>query len=141
MTSLFIDESKANGYRLAVAVINDSDVARIRAGLAAMRLTNQQRIHFTKESDQRRRRILKEMQELGIQSHIYLVEGRRESYARAWSLEQVAELCATEPARRIVLETDDSLVRSDRRTLYEQLDVRGLRGAVSYGHQRARACC
>lgn len=137
MTSLFIDESKSNGYRLAVVVVDDSDVTRIRAGVASLRLANQQRIHFTKESDQRRRHILKEMQKLDIRSFVFLVEGRREAYARAWGLEQVAELCTTEPVQRIVLETDDSLVRSDRRTLYEQLDKRGLRGTVSYGHQRA----
>lgn len=139
MTSLFIDESKENDYLIVVAAVADGDVNQMRAATAALRLKGQQRIHFVKESPQRRRAILQAFADLGVRTYLFSAHGVTDVAARQWCLESVVDLAAEVKARRIVLETDDSIVDSDKRTLYRSLDSRGMRETVSYGHQRAAA--
>lgn len=139
MTSLFIDESKENGYLIAVAMVADRDVASLRGATKKLCLPRQQRIHFTKESSQRRLRILGEFKSLGVKTQVFSAQGLADRDARAWCLDEIIEFAASVDARRIVLETDDSIVESDRRTLYQSLDRRGLREDVSYSHLRAAA--
>jgi len=139
MTSLFIDESKERDYIVVVAALADGDVSRMRTATSELRLRGQNRIHFVKESNQRRRKILKRFDELGARTHVFAARGLTDIDARQWCLESVVELAADIDARRIILETDDSIVATDRRTLYRSLDARGMRETVSYGHERATA--
>lgn len=138
MTSLYIDESKARGYVIVAAVVLDENATQLRKQVAQLRKPGQQkRIHFVDESDVRRRMILEEFARLGVRSRIFHAEGLSDRQARGWCLRQIAELAGSLSVGRIVLETDDSIVQSDRRTLYRELENRGLRQGVSYSHDRA----
>lgn len=138
MTSLYIDESKARGYVIVAAVVLDGNATQLRKQVAQLRKPGQQkRIHFVDESDVRRRMILEEFAHLGVRSRIFHAEGLSDRDARKWCLEQVVELAGKLSVGRIVLEADDSIVQSDRRTLYRELEQRGLRQGVSYSHDRA----
>lgn len=138
MTSLFVDEGKARGYVIVAATVADADVTQLRKDVSKLRLPKQRkRVHFVDESDGRRRSILSELARLGVRTHVYQATGLDDRAARAWCLDNIAELAAALSARRIVIETDDSIVESDRRTLYRALDQRGLRESVAYTHMRA----
>jgi|UPI0008DAB74A hypothetical protein len=139
MTSLFLDESKENNYIIVVAAVADGDVTRLRSATAGLRLPRQQRVHFVKESVPRRRKILQAFENLGVRTHVFVAHGLSDVDAREWCLESVVDLAAEVRARRIILEMDDSIVATDKRTLYRTLDVRGMRESVSYGHERASA--
>ncbi|MGA1828296.1 hypothetical protein [Microbacterium sp.] len=139
MTSLFIDESKEDNYIIVVVAVADGDVARLRSATASLRLPRQQRVHFVKESVPRRRMILQKFETLGVRTHLFTAHGLSDLDAREWCLESVVDLAAQVRARRIILEMDDSIVATDKRTLYRTLDARDMRETVSYGHERAAA--
>lgn len=139
MTSLFIDESKEKNYIIVVAAIADGDVTRLRSATSDLRLKGQQRVHFVKESVPRRRMILQTFETLGVRTFVFAAYGLSDVSAREWCLESVVDLAAEVNAQRIILETDDSIVATDKRTLYRSLDTRGMRETVSYGHERAAA--
>lgn len=139
MTSLFIDESKGKGYLIVAVVVADRDVANLRSATARLRLPGQRSVHFTKERQQRRRLILDEFTRLGVRAQLFSAQGLTDRDARAWCLDELAEFAGTARVRRIVLERDDSIIRTDRRTLYQSLGQRDLREQVNYGHEQASA--
>ena len=55
----FIDETQEGRYRLIVVAIPESDVASTKSVLETLRLRGQKRIHMAKESERRRRQILR----------------------------------------------------------------------------------
>jgi len=139
VTTLFIDESKSNGYTVVTSAVLPGELVRMRKAVRGLTLRGQRRVHFTKESDSRRRLILSEFERLGVRSHVYVVRGRSEAEARELCLRAVAVEAATSGATAIVLEADESLVAWDRRVLYRELGVLGLRDRVTYRHEAAHA--
>lgn len=134
MSILYIDESKANGYTIVAVVMVSGDISTVRKAIADLRMPGQRRIHFTKESDPRRRLILARLVELGVRVRIYHVAGRNEREARALCLAAIAAEAAESGVTRIVLERDDSIEEQDRRTLYRELEARGIRERIAYSH-------
>jgi hypothetical protein len=135
VTTLFIDESKASGYIIVSAAIVPTDVARMRKSVADLRKAGQRRIHFVKESDSRRREILSAFGRLGVECQLYRVAGMNDAAARERCLVEVVADAATAGVTRIVLERDDSIVEFDRKILYRELDVHGIRDQVTYAHE------
>jgi len=80
--TMFIDESKANGYIIAATVVGDVKLAETRALLRELVLPGQRRIHFAKESDRRRRHVLSAMAASASYTYVYRVHGQREFAAR-----------------------------------------------------------
>ena len=60
---VFVDETKVRGFTLVGVLVDNRDVARLRRSMRSMLLPGQERIHFAKEQDSRRRLVLSELSE------------------------------------------------------------------------------
>lgn len=115
-----MDETKVAGLLVVAAVVKPGDAEATRKAVANLRMKGQRRVHFTKESSNRRRSILSTLVTLPIESTVYdasSVGDQREARRRA--LDAVVRDLARGRAQRLVIERDDSLAKADRRTVYE----------------------
>lgn len=134
---LFVDETKAKGYTMVAAVVVPHDATELRKEMRALVLKGQRRIHFTRERDSRRRLILSRLVELRVQAHIVQSTANRQADGREECLMQLVELAADNDHTRIVLERDASIEQADRRILYREVNSRGMRSTLEYGHEAA----
>lgn len=138
---VFADESKERGYLLVAAVVVPDELAATRALVRGLVMKGQRRVHMTKESDPRRRKIVSALCASGIEATIYDA-GRRhgsELDARAACLSQLIRDTAAAGPAVVVLEQDDSLLSWDRQRLIEITRATGCRETVRYEHRRAAA--
>ena len=134
---IFVDETKDRGYLIAASVVLPRDLQPARAALRALLLPGQRRIHFTKEKDPRRRTILACMASLGAKVTIYDASAITSAqWARTACLEAIVTDAAELGAHRLVLEQDDSLLKSDQRLLYQQVRKTGCADTLTYEHMR-----
>ena len=137
---VFVDESKRHGLLVAAAVVQPRDLAPARTVLRRLRLPGQARLHFTKERDDRRGQILNAILDLGVVVDLYdAISGRNQQQARAACLRALVQDLAATDARRLVLEQDDSLVRSDQAVLYAAVRDAAAGDRLTYEHVPARS--
>lgn len=103
-----------------------------------MRLKGQERIHFKSERDTRRRAICSALVTLDIHVRVYHAAELAPKIGRPRCLEALVGDLAELPLSRLVLEEDDSTVRSDRRVLFDGTGKHGLRDRLTYHHLRAK---
>ena len=137
MGILFVDESKSRGYTMVAAAVDPRDLTALRRELRALVLPGQRRVHFTKESDSRKRTVVSRLTELGVRAYLVRSSDPGEASARADCLSQLVAAAVRDGHTRIVLERDESIERSDRRVLYSEVERRGLHGSVTYDHEAA----
>jgi hypothetical protein len=65
---IFVDECKVRGLLLAAAVVPPSELAPLRKVLSRLRLPGQRRIHFSAESEARRKVILRGLSDAGVEA-------------------------------------------------------------------------
>jgi hypothetical protein len=139
---VFVDETKERGYFVAAAVLLPGDVTRARQEIRGLILPRQRRIHFHKENTPRRNRILAVVAQLDVNVTIYDASTHTSvKTARDACLIQLIADSAKSEAERLVLELDDSSVRSDQKILYEQVRAAGAVGRLRYDHMRAHEEC
>lgn len=136
----FLDETKQHGLLVVVVVLDDTRAARARRLMRGLCLPGQSRVHFTKESDPRRRAITDTIAATGATATAYdataLADPRA---ARAACLRAaVADLAATD-ITRLVLERDDSLFQADQALLYRAIRDTGQHDRLGYEHLPARS--
>jgi hypothetical protein len=136
MSTFFIDESKARGYTVVAAIVLPSEVAPLRRSVDELRMRGQRRLHFAKESDQRRRAILSTLQAAQVHGIAYQAHERDDLASRTLCLEAVVVDALRLGVTRIVLEQDDSIVSHDRQVLFTALR-RAARTDITYEHARA----
>lgn len=137
---VFVDESKRRGLLVAAAVVQPRDLAPARTVLRRLCLPGQARLHFTKERADRRRQVLAAILELGVVVDLYDATGIHDQHqARAACLRALVHDVTAADARRLVLEQDDSLVRSDQAVLYAAVRDAGASGRLTYEHVPARS--
>lgn len=134
MTTLFIDESKSKQYIFAVTPVSDSEVPRIRKQLQKLVKSGQRSLHFSGESDQRRRKILSEIDNLGLRAKIIKSDLKYELSARGDCFEQAIDFAIEVRANRIVIERDDSLFKFDEKCLKELLNKSELKHQLGFEH-------
>ena len=137
---IFVDETKERGYLIAAGVLLPRDLGPARTALRGLLLPGQRSIHFTKESPSRRRSVLAGMVKLEASVTIYdasAISSQKE--ARIACLESLVADAATMGAHRLVLEQDDSLVKSDKELLYQQVRKTGCAETLHYEHRRPSA--
>lgn len=135
---IFADESKAHGFLLAAAIVTQRDLGPLRSEVGALRLRGQRRLHFAKESDRRRKEIIRRFTALDVRALIYDATGHRDGkVARDIAIAQLTEDAVTMGAARLVLELDDSAARSDRLAISERLVKIGDLDTLRYEHCRA----
>ena len=133
--TLYIDESKAKWYIMAAAVVTAGEEGDLRRVLTNLRLNGQRRLHFAKESDRRRRLILSMLTRTCCRVIVVRSTIGDDREARRECLDVLVQQAVARGASRLVLEQDDSLVRSDRLTLGAAL--RATPGAsLGYEHRR-----
>jgi len=137
-THAFVDESKRHGLLVAAAVVQPRDLAPARTALRRLCLPGQSRLHFTKERDDRRRQILTAILSLGVVVDLYDAGICNQQQARAACLRAVVQDLAAAGAQRLVLEQDDSLVRSDQAVLYAAVRDASASDRLTYEHVPAR---
>lgn len=137
----FVDESKARGFLLAAAVMDPADLALARKQVSVLRMPRQRRIHFAKEHDSRRRKIIDALASTEVRVRIYDAGRVDERVARRACLEALIDDLARLKVRMLVLEQDDSLIESDRRVLYERVRVAGCEHTLRYEHKAAHEEC
>jgi hypothetical protein len=138
MTShVFVDESKEGGYLVSAAAMLPGDLTAARRAIRDLVMPGQRRLHFTSESDGRRKQILDAIMELHPAITIYDGSRHHRRRQREACLDAlVADLAAT-GARMLVLETDESILDVDRRTLYRAVRTHDCQEALEYRHFRA----
>jgi hypothetical protein len=113
---VFVDESKTNGLLVAAVICPAAEVNEHRRTMASLLMPRERRIHFTKESPARRRKILAVIGEIGLAARLYQAE-RNDVAARRSCLSALVEDIA---ARRSgwVVERDESTVTVDKQVLF-----------------------
>jgi hypothetical protein len=130
----YADESARQRYLIAAVLIGTADLDRTRKALRELRKPGQRRVHFAKESDQRRRLIVSCLTGLDLRVRVYESDGP-DVAARAVCLARLVDDLVALGVERLVLETLDSQQVADRRTIYERLRETG--GGMAYEHRRS----
>lgn len=133
---LFVDESKARGYRFALTTVDPQDMNAERTLVRDLLLKGQSHLHFTKESDGRRRKILDALARNSTARTTILTapDGLKDKAARLRCLQGAADLAIEMRAARLVFEEDASTLQADRKALYPLL--RGT--SVEYRFEKKR---
>jgi len=139
-TWVYVDESKRTGYVLAAATVPDPEAAR--RVIRSLILPGQRRLHMHNEQVRRRRAIVSALATTQVTTVIYDAarQCRTDREGRAACLAAlVKDLAAAGGSGdiQLVIEQDDSLVRSDRHELYQLARAAGLTDVLEYRHQRA----
>jgi hypothetical protein len=116
----FVDESRRKDtYFLAAALVELSELTRLRTALRGQLFPGQRELHFQRETPQRRRSILSRVMESKVRVDLYHADCRRsEEEARQRCLIRLVDDLLDIEARRLVL---------DSRPGRDQLDVRTIR--------------
>jgi hypothetical protein len=139
---IFVDESKVRGLLLAAAVIPPSDLAPLRKVLSGLRLPGQRRIHFSAESDARRKIILSAMGDAGLQTRIYdSTSIKNLELAREAAVSRLVEDAAELGAELLVFERDDRSMAADRATVHTRSKLAGCSHTLRVVHKRAYEDC
>lgn len=135
---VFVDESKERGYVIVAGVVLPERLTSARKAMRSLVLRGQSRVHFHTESQARRRQIITTIEQTGARATVYTAGNahRREIQARAACLEAVVGDAAAAGAHMLVLEQDESLLRWDRRLLFELTRKAGCSDTLRYEHHR-----
>ena len=137
MSAFFVDESKSKGYVMVAAVVVPSDQTTLRREVRALVLPGQRRLHFTSESDSRRKQILAKLERLGVLAHVAHSDLRHEASGREACLRDLVAIAAREGHDRIVLERDVSIEHADKKVLYDAVHRLNLPDVLTYAHETA----
>jgi hypothetical protein len=118
-------------------VVQPRDLVQLRGAIRDLTIRGQPRVHFRKESDSRRKLILSELRRTGVvQVLVYDASNWRDTSApRDAVLERLVEDLGRTGAHRLVLEADDSVTASDRKTIRERARKVGCPN-LAYEHVR-----
>jgi hypothetical protein len=139
---IFVDECKVRGLLLAAAVIPPSDLALLRKLLGGLRLPGQRRIHFSAESDARRKVILRTLVDAGLEARIYDATSIKDiQLARDTAVARLVDDAAELGVELLVLERDDESVAADRKTILARRKLTGHIDMPRFVHKRAHEDC
>lgn len=135
---VFVGETKSRGLLLTAAAAPPSDLHTARKQLRSLVLPGQRRLHFTKEQDGRRKKILDVVCELAPVVTLYDGSAHPHHVQRGARLRALMTDLAAAGTRVLVLERDDSVAEVDSRVLYEQKRQLGCHD-LRFEHQHARS--
>jgi len=139
---IFVDECKVRGLLLAAAVIPPGDLASLRKMLTGFRLPGQRRIHFSSESDARRKIILHALSDAGLEARIYDARSIKDiELARDAAVSRLVDDAAELGAELLVFERDDRCMAADRSTVRTRSEFAGCADTLRFVHKRAHEDC
>lgn len=142
MRFAYVDETKHRGYVLVAAVLADHELSVARTLIRDLLKPGQRRLHMKNESDGRKETIAKALVVAGMRANVYDAgrHYRTQLAARRACLGAlVDDLARSEAETVIILDLDESLVQSDRKTLYTSIRQSGTVRLLRYEHRRAVA--
>jgi hypothetical protein len=139
---VYVDETKHRDYVMVAAVVLGDDLGSTRAVVDGLLQPGQRHLHMKDEKAGRKETIAKTLACADIQATIYDA-GRRyrtQLLARAACLHALVEdLAASDVDTMVVLDTDESLVHSDRQLLFHAVREAGRQVTLRYDHRRPDA--
>ncbi len=123
---------------MAVAAINAAGIESARKQLRGQLVSGQHRIHFNKESNERRRKVINLICQQGWHTLIVIHPSKNEVLARSSCLDAVIRYAIEVNAVRMVIETDDSARQADKRALFDAGRRLPFAEDFTYNHMRAR---
>jgi hypothetical protein len=127
---------------LAAAVIPPSDLASLRKLLNGLRNPGQRRIHFSAESDERRKIILRALGNAAVEARIYDARAIKNiKLARDAAVSRLVDDAAELGAELVVLERDDASLAADRSTMRTRSELAGCADTLRLVHKRAYEDC
>ena len=136
---VFVDETKAKGYVLVAGALIPADVTGIRRTVRGLIAPGQNRIHMKSEKKPRQHQILAALNGLDIRATVYRADSVRHrtdiDRRHACLAQLVADVAAS--CSHLVLESDTSQDRRDRRQLIEVTRATGCHDTLRYEHLTA----
>jgi hypothetical protein len=129
--NVYVDETKARGYVLAVVFVPPRDVHKLRAALLQLRARGSRSIHFHKANNSQRAAVVETLTAHGTNAVIITNRTHPKKRPREASIRALARQAVHREASLIVLERDQTVERSDRRWLFEELS----KTSVRYEHR------
>lgn len=120
---VFVDESKSKAYYVAASVIAPADVTAARKAITSLCRPGQRRVHFKSESDSSRNAFLAGATAAGLQTRLYVARNMADKPARISCLERLLDDLVKAGAKKLVLESDESLEQADLRTIARYLQL------------------
>ncbi|MFM6966568.1 MAG: hypothetical protein ACKOWI_04295 [Rhodoluna sp.] len=133
MPELFLDESKAKNYVFIGILVAEVEAPRVRKRVAALKLPRQRSVHFVKESDSRRRKLLQDFKSIGFTAVKFECEEKNQKLAREKCVKAVASFAIREGISRLVFELDESSLSNDEKWLKEAIQTS--RAELGFRHQ------
>jgi hypothetical protein len=124
-THAFVDESvRGQRYLVSAALVDPSDLVRLRKALRTLLLPGQRELHFQKEKSQRRRQLADRIVAAGATITVYTACCHNsDEAARRRCLQQLAHDLIAAGAHRLVLDGREGRDVLDARTLRAALDA------------------
>ena len=132
---IYVDESKAKAYLLVAVIISPGDAAGFRKRMVALRMPRQGHIHFVNERLSRRKMILDELVDMGIQAKVYSIAGLNPIAARPQLFGALMDDLRSIGATSVTFELEQSALKIDEVVLRNGLLKRGLKSQVEYAHR------
>lgn len=132
---LFVDESKTKGYTMVAALVVPRDVEPLRRDVRSLVLSGQLRIHFTKERPERKRLILSRLIAFGARTKVFHCATKHQDHGRQACLAGIVAFAAQQSCSKIVIERDESIEKTDRHFLYQEVRKHRLEDKLSYVHE------
>lgn len=118
----FVDESvRGDLYIMCAALMPTDELDAARKTLRSLRAPGQRRIHFSTESDRRRRALLRGMSRLNGSSTVYVARYPDQIAARAAILATMVPMLRNSDVRHLVLESRREQDKRDRAVIYQNL--------------------
>lgn len=129
--NIYVDETKARNYVLAVVFVAPRDVHTLRSTLRGLRIPGSRSVHFHKANNTQRAAVIDALLEHGVIAMIITNRPHPRVPPREASIRALARQAIHLEAQSIVLERDQTIERSDRRWLFEEL----AKSTVRYEHR------
>jgi len=135
-THAFVDESvRGQRYLVSAALVDPSDLVRLRKALRTLLLPGQRELHFQKEKPQRRRQLADRIVAAGATITVYTACCHNsDEAARRRCLQQLAHDLIAAGTHRLVLDGREGRDVLDARTLRAALGRQPSRGGLTYEH-------
>ena len=131
---ILVDESKRKDYILCAVEIDMSVAPAARVAVNRLRLKGQRSIHFVSESDSRRKSILAAFAKIEFRVVMFVVKGQSDPVSRGACLNALIENLDASRYYSLVLDVDETILKSDRQVLNNAILRNGMRETIQYRH-------
>jgi hypothetical protein len=121
VATLYLDESKAKNYVFIGVLVQDGDAPRLRKRVSALKMPGQRSIHFVKEAESRRRKLIQEISELEFSAVRFESKERNQKIARECCIREIVRFAAKNDIKSLTFERDESAVSNDEKWLKDEI--------------------